>query len=111
MTKTCLIRASLGSGIQNSGIGLRKGRAGQEAGKNQYQRVQPQHDILRIRGVEAQFNPDNGEWTMSARTLVLIAAILLSPAALAQKPTVFSNRDGAIRGHDPVAYFDQKRPG
>jgi len=47
---------------------------------------------------------------MSARTLVLIAAILLSPAALAQKPSVFSNRDGAIRGHDPVAYFDQKGP-
>jgi len=47
---------------------------------------------------------------MSARTLVLIAAILLSPAALAQKPAVFSDRDGAIRGHDPVAYFDQKGP-
>jgi len=47
---------------------------------------------------------------MSARTLVLIAAILLSPAALAQKPQVFSDRDGAIRGHDPVAYFDRKGP-
>jgi len=47
---------------------------------------------------------------MSARVLVLIAAILLSPPALAQKPTVFSDRNGAIRGHDPVAYFDQKGP-
>ena len=47
---------------------------------------------------------------MSARTLVLIAAILLSPATLAQKPPVFSDRDGAIRGHDPVPYFDQKGP-
>ncbi len=47
---------------------------------------------------------------MSARILVLIAAILLSPAALAQKPSVFSDRNGAIRGHDPVAYFDQKGP-
>ena len=47
---------------------------------------------------------------MSAHTLVLIAAILLSPAALAQKPPVFSDRDGAIRGYDPLAYFDQKGP-
>jgi len=47
---------------------------------------------------------------MSPRTLVLIAAILLSHAALAQKPPVFSDREGAIRGHDPVAYFDRKGP-
>jgi len=47
---------------------------------------------------------------MSARILVLIAAILLCPSALAQKPQVFSDRDGAIRGYDPVAYFDQKGP-
>ena len=47
---------------------------------------------------------------MSARALLLIAAILLSPAALAQKPPVFSDREGAIRGHDPVAYFDGKGP-
>src|SRR3970282_1065548 len=50
------------------------------------------------------------EWTMSVRILVLTTAILLSPAALAQKPSVFSDRNGAIRGHDPVAYFDQKGP-
>ena len=47
---------------------------------------------------------------MSAHTLLLIAAFLLSPAALAQKPSVFSDRDGAIRGYDPVAYFDRKGP-
>src|SRR3970040_2455858 len=47
---------------------------------------------------------------MSARILVLIAAILVSPPAWAQKPSVFSDRNGAIRGHDPVAYFDQKGP-
>jgi YHS domain-containing protein len=47
---------------------------------------------------------------MSAHVLVLIAALVLSPAALAQKPEVFSDRSGAIRGHDPVAYFDQKGP-
>ena len=47
---------------------------------------------------------------MSAHALALIAAILLSPAALAQKPQVFSDRDGAISGYDAVAYFDQKGP-
>ena len=47
---------------------------------------------------------------MTARTLLLIAALFFSPAALAQKPPVFSDRDGAIRGHDAVAYFDQKGP-
>src|SRR5574341_2023075 len=47
---------------------------------------------------------------MSVRTIALIAAFLLSPVAFAQKPTVFSDRDGAIRGHDPVAYFDRKGP-
>lgn len=47
---------------------------------------------------------------MSVRIIALVAAILFSPAALAQKPPVFSDRNGAIRGHDPVAYFDRKGP-
>jgi len=47
---------------------------------------------------------------MTARTFVLIALVLFSPATLAQKPPVFADRDGAIRGHDPVAYFDRKGP-
>lgn len=47
---------------------------------------------------------------MPVRTLALVAAILLSPLALAQKPQVFSDRNGAIRGYDPVAYFEHKGP-
>ncbi len=47
---------------------------------------------------------------MALHNLLLIAAILFAPAALAQKAPVFSDRSGAIRGHDPVAYFDQKGP-
>lgn len=47
---------------------------------------------------------------MPARAFALIAMFLLSFPALAQKPPVFSDRAGAIRGHDPVAYFDQKGP-
>ena len=47
---------------------------------------------------------------MSARMLAFIAALILSSAAAAQKPPVFSDRDGAIRGHDAVAYFDRKGP-
>jgi len=36
---------------------------------------------------------------------VLLAAALFSGAALAEKPPVYADRDGAIRGYDPVAYF------
>ena len=47
---------------------------------------------------------------MRIHSLILVAAVLVSSPALAQKPPVFSDRAGAIRGHDPVAYFDQKGP-
>lgn len=47
---------------------------------------------------------------MSARPIVLIAAALLAQGAAAQKPPVFSDREGAIRGYDPVAYFERKGP-
>ena len=47
---------------------------------------------------------------MTAHSLMLVAAVLLSSPAFAQKPPVFSDRAGAIRGHDAVAYFDQKGP-
>jgi len=47
---------------------------------------------------------------MLMRAVMLIAAVSFSQAALAQKPQVFSDRDGAIRGYDPVAYFDQGGP-
>jgi YHS domain-containing protein len=40
----------------------------------------------------------------------LILLYLLSGAALAQQPDVFSDRNGAIRGYDPVAYFTQRAP-
>lgn len=47
---------------------------------------------------------------MSGRILVLVAALLLTPQALAQKAQVYADRSGAIRGHDPVAYFTEGGP-
>ncbi len=47
---------------------------------------------------------------MFARVLVFIAAALLTPAALAQKAPIFSDRNGAIRGYDPVGYFTHGAP-
>ena len=47
---------------------------------------------------------------MLARTLVLSAALLFSHQALAQKAEVYADRNGAIRGYDPVSYFTAERP-
>jgi YHS domain-containing protein len=47
---------------------------------------------------------------MAARIAVVILALLFAVPALAQKAPVFSDRSGAIRGYDPVAYFTQGRP-
>lgn len=47
---------------------------------------------------------------MLLRTVVLLVAIFLVHPALAQKPQVFADRDGAIRGYDPVAYFAKTGP-
>jgi YHS domain-containing protein len=47
---------------------------------------------------------------MLARVLVFAAAALFAPAAAADKAPVFADRDGAIRGYDPVAYFTQRAP-
>lgn len=47
---------------------------------------------------------------MWMRAAALIFFAILSGAALAQKAPVYSDRDGAIRGYDPVAYFTQARP-
>ena len=47
---------------------------------------------------------------MLTRIILLIAAACFAQAALAQKPQVFSDREGAIRGRDPVAYFTQGGP-
>ncbi len=47
---------------------------------------------------------------MLARVLILIAAAFFTHAALAEKAPIFSDRNGAIRGYDPVAYFTQRAP-
>jgi hypothetical protein len=47
---------------------------------------------------------------MAARIALAIFALVIAGAALAQKAPVFSDRSGAIRGYDPVAYFSQNRP-
>jgi hypothetical protein len=42
----------------------------------------------------------------------LLFAVLTSfaAAAAAQKPQIYADRAGAIRGYDPVAYFTENRP-
>lgn len=47
---------------------------------------------------------------MATRIASVIFALVFAGAALAQKAPVFSDRSGAIRGYDPVAYFTQGRP-
>lgn len=47
---------------------------------------------------------------MLARLSFLLLAVLAAPLALAQKPEIFADRNGAIRGYDPVAYFTQRTP-
>jgi YHS domain-containing protein len=47
---------------------------------------------------------------MLRRLVVLVVAALVAHAAAAQKPEVYSSRDAAIRGYDPVAYFSQGGP-
>jgi hypothetical protein len=41
------------------------------------------------------------------RPLVFAALMLFAAAATAQKPEIFSDRSGALRGFDPVAYFTE----
>jgi YHS domain-containing protein len=43
---------------------------------------------------------------MLRRFLIVVAAASFAGAALAEKAPVYSDRDGAIRGYDPVAYFN-----
>ena len=47
---------------------------------------------------------------MLARVLVLVATALFAHAAAADKPAIFADPNGAIRGYDPVAYFAQGAP-
>lgn len=39
------------------------------------------------------------------KILTILVFLLAMPPALAGQPQTFANRDGAIRGYDPVAYF------
>jgi YHS domain-containing protein len=42
--------------------------------------------------------------------LGVIGLFLLLPLAYAGKSPIFATSDGAIRGHDPVAYFTEGKP-
>lgn len=44
------------------------------------------------------------------RALLLSLALAGGAPAFAQKPEIFSEGGAAIRGHDPVAYFTEKKP-
>ncbi len=44
------------------------------------------------------------------RALLLAALMCFAAAAAAQKPEIFADRAGAIRGFDPVAYFTDAQP-
>ena len=47
---------------------------------------------------------------LQKQLVVVIGLLLLLPLAYAGKPPVFAAGDGAIRGHDPVAYFTNGKP-
>jgi YHS domain-containing protein len=45
------------------------------------------------------------------RTLLLFALLAgCATPAVAQKPEIYADRAGALRGYDPVAYFIESRP-
>jgi YHS domain-containing protein len=44
------------------------------------------------------------------RLFLFLAAFVFAGAAAAQKPPVYSDNAGAIRGYDPVAYFTDANP-
>ena len=44
------------------------------------------------------------------KILAAMIALVIMPLALAGQPQTYSNRDGAIRGYDPVAYFTLGEP-
>jgi YHS domain-containing protein len=44
------------------------------------------------------------------RLFLFLAAFVFAGAAAAQKPPVYSDNAGAIRGYDPVAYFTDAKP-
>jgi YHS domain-containing protein len=47
---------------------------------------------------------------MLVRALAFAAALAFAGSAAAQKPEVFADSRGAIRGYDPVAYFTEGKP-
>jgi len=47
---------------------------------------------------------------MVVRFLAVLSLTLFSCIAAAAQPAVFSDAAGAIRGYDPVAYFEKKAP-
>lgn len=47
---------------------------------------------------------------MFSKSVVVFAAMLFASTAFAQKAEIYSDRSGAIRGYDPVAYFTAGRP-
>jgi hypothetical protein len=44
------------------------------------------------------------------KALLFAALMSFAAAAAAQKPEIYAERAGAIRGYDPVAYFTENRP-
>jgi YHS domain-containing protein len=44
------------------------------------------------------------------RALLFAALMSFAAAVAAQKPEIYADRAGAIRGYDPVAYFTESRP-
>jgi YHS domain-containing protein len=44
------------------------------------------------------------------RALLFALLMGVATAAVAQKPEIYADRSGAIRGFDPVAYFTENRP-
>jgi len=47
---------------------------------------------------------------MFARFATLMVPLLAAQPVFAQKAEIYADRGGAIRGHDPVAYFAEGRP-
>ena len=47
---------------------------------------------------------------MKAQFLLVVVLVLWSFTALAQKDQVYSTSQGAIKGYDPVAYFEASKP-
>ena len=47
---------------------------------------------------------------MKKITIAIFVTLFLATITFAQKPEIFSNKSGAIKGYDPVAYFTDNKP-